>query len=71
MKKVRIKNIKKPVRCSFCKTEKTEYRWQGHPYYGRSICNKCYIEFEAKEIAKSKRDFESEGERQTFSMYGI
>jgi hypothetical protein len=50
MKLKRIKNITEPVNCSFCKEEKTFFRMQGYPHYGRTSCKKCFG------IEKSKKE---------------
>ena len=53
MKLVKIKNLTKPVRCSFCKERQTTKRIQGYPYFGRSCCEAC---FAIKDQAKREYD---------------
>jgi len=70
MKRVKIKNIVKPVRCSFCKTNETEHMIQGYPYGGRTVCIPCFDELQKKSSACEK-DYDSFGEEQVYSMYGV
>jgi hypothetical protein len=67
-----LKHLKSyPVKCSFCKEKTAKHKIVGHPYGGRTVCDKCSISIlELKSKIQPSGNL-SEAEEQLYSNFKV